>query len=74
MLFLILSNADVQFIKKELTWRSYTTVEALPTTKRVEFINKKEFAKTVSDEKLETFVVHVTSFNLTPGIHLDKTA
>ena len=41
MSFLTLSNADVQFLKKELTWRSYTTAKALPTTKRVELINKK---------------------------------
>ena len=33
MPFLTLSNADVQFVEKELTWRSYTTAEALPTTK-----------------------------------------
>ena len=33
MLFLILSNANIQFIEKELTWRSYTTAKALPTTK-----------------------------------------
>ena len=35
MPFLTLSNADVQFVEKELTWRFYTTAEALPTTKRV---------------------------------------
>ena len=43
--FLALSNADIQFAEKELTWRSYTAAEALPTTKRVELIDKKEFAK-----------------------------
>ena len=31
--FLTLSNADVQFVERDLTWRSYTTAEALPTTK-----------------------------------------
>ena len=25
-------NADIQFTQKELTWRSYTTKKALPTT------------------------------------------
>ena len=72
MPFLTLSNADVQFVKKELTWRSYTTAKALQTTKRVELINKKEFAKAALDEKSETFVVHVTALNLTPRIHLDR--
>ena len=41
--FLTFSNADIQFSEKELTWRSYTAKEALPTTRRVELINKKEF-------------------------------
>ena len=74
MPFLTLSNADVQFVKKELTWRSYTTAKALPTTKRVELINKKEFAKAALDENSETFVVHVASLNLVPGIHPDREA
>ena len=74
MPFLTLSNADVQFVEKELTWRSYTTAKALPTTKRVELINKKEFAKAALDEKSETFVAHVASLNLAPGIHLDRAA
>ena len=33
MLFLTLSNVDVQFVEKELIWRSYITAEALLTTK-----------------------------------------
>ena len=72
MPFLTLSNADVQFVEKELTWRSYTTAEALPTTKRVELIDKKEFAKAALDENSETFVVHVASLDL--GIYPDKEA
>ena len=61
MPFLTFSNADIQFAAKELTWRSYTTAEALPTTKRVELIDKKEFAKAALDEESETFVVHVAA-------------
>ena len=30
--FLTLSNAYVQFAEKELTWKTYTTEEAFPTT------------------------------------------
>ena len=74
MPFLTLSNADVQFVEMEIIWRSYITAEALPTTKWVELINKKEFAKAALDEKSETFVVHVASLNLTPGIHPDRAA
>ena len=74
MPFLTLSNADVQFVEEELTWRSYTTAEALSTTKRVELINKKEFVKARLDEKSKTFVAHVASLNLAPGIHPDRAA
>ena len=62
--FLTPSNANNKFAKKEHTWRSYTAAEALSTTKRVEIINKKKFAKTALDENVEAFVVHVTSFSL----------
>ena len=72
ILFLTLSNANVQFIEKELTWRSYTIAEALSTIKWVELINKKKFAKTVLDKKSKTFVVHIASLNLTPRIYPDR--
>ena len=71
---LILSNPDVQFVEKKLTWRTYTTTKALPTTKRVELIDKKEFAKTALDENSETFVVYVASLNLTSEIYPDRAA
>ena len=35
MPFLKISNADVAFGKKILTWKSYTTHKALPTTKQI---------------------------------------
>ena len=72
--FFIFSNAIVQFVEKELTWKSYTTAEALSTTKRVEFIYKKEFAKMTLDENSETFVVHIVFPNLIPGIYQHKEA
>ena len=59
--FLTFSNADIQFAKKKLIWRFYTTKEALPITWRVEFINKKEFARAVLDKESKTFVVYVTA-------------
>ena len=64
MPFLTLSNVNIQFAEKKLTWRSYITTEALPTTKRVEIIDKKEFAGVALDENVEAFVVHVTSLSL----------
>ena len=69
MPFFTLSNADIQFARKKLTWRSYTTAEALLTTKRVELINKKEFAKVALDKESETFVVYVAALEaLLPGM------
>ena len=59
--FLTLSNADIQFAEKELTWRSYTAAEALRTTKQIELTNKKKFAKAELDEKSEIFVVHIAA-------------
>ena len=61
MLFLILNNADVSFSERKLTWKSYTVDEALPTTKRIELIDKKEFAKAALDTESETFVMHVAT-------------
>ena len=71
MPFLTLSNANIKFAPKELTWRSYTAAEALPTIKRVEIIDRKEFAKAVLDEHIEDFVVRVTSLS-TMVIHPAK--
>ncbi len=61
MPFLALSNADFQFSAEELTWRTYSITEALPTTSRVDLINRREFAKAALDESSETLVVHVAT-------------
>lgn len=61
--FLFLNNIDVKFTKqsKKLTWRFYTTTKVLSTTNRIELINKKEFAKTILDKNLETFIVYISA-------------
>ena len=59
MFFLKLSNADVSFDKGTLTWRTYTNNKALPTTKQVQIIDKKDFIIAVLDTNSEIFVVHV---------------
>ena len=70
MPFLALSNADIQFDIESFTWRSYSTAEALPTARRVELIDKHEFAKAALDENSETFVVHVAALEaLEPAVH-----
>ena len=59
MLFLTLSGADIDFLKRKLQWRSYTIEDALPTTKQVELVGKKEFAATALNPGHKTFVVHI---------------
>ena len=61
MPFLTLSGADVDFSGRELRWKTYTTEEALPTTRHVELVGKKEFAAAALDPESETFVVHIAS-------------
>ena len=68
---LTLSGANIDLSGRELRWRTYTTKEALPTTRRVELVGKKEFAASTLDPKYETYVVHVASLNSTPLLTLD---
>ena len=74
MFFLTLSGADVDFLDRDLWWRTYTIEKALPTTIRVELVEKKEFAAIALDSEYETFVVYVVSLNLVPGIYLNREA
>ena len=59
MPFLKISNANIAFGEGTLTWKSYTTIKALPTTKRVQLVNPKEFVIAPLDADSKTFVMHV---------------
>ena len=59
MLFLKISNANMAFSEKTLTWKAYTTNKALTTTEQVQIVDLKEFVIVVLDENSETFVVYV---------------
>lgn len=73
MLFFTSSNVNDQFVDKKLIWKFYTTVKVLTTTKKIEFNNKKEFAKVTLNRNARTFVVHMASLNLAPvSIYPDK--
>ena len=48
-------------LERKFTCNFYTTAKALPTIKRVELINKKEFAKAALDAKSETFIMHIAA-------------
>ena len=53
MLFLIMSNIDIDFQARDLQWRFYTMRNIFPTTKQVELIGKKEFAAAVLNPEYE---------------------
>ena len=59
MFFLKFSNADMSFDEKTLIWRIYTTNKALPITKQVQIIDKKNFVIAALDANSEMFVVHM---------------
>ena len=61
MFFLIFSKADVRFAERELVWRTYIAVEALPTTRKVEIIDKREFSVPALNADNKIFVVHVAA-------------
>ena len=66
MPFLTLSNANVDFLGQDLRWRTYTTEKALPTTRCVELMGKKEFAVAILDPEYETYVVYIASLSSAP--------
>lgn len=70
MFFLFFSNANFQFNTRELTFKSYTSAEALSTIKQIELIDKYEFARAILNKNSKTFVVHVSAIGaLEPTIY-----
>ena len=69
MAFLILRGADVDFLGRVLRWRTYTIKKALPTTRRIKLVGKKEFAAAALDLEHETYVVYVrlVGYNTLPS-------
>lgn len=69
MFFLSFSNINIKFVEqsRKLIQKSYTAIQALPTTYKIEFINKREFINTILDENLETFIIYVSTLKVTIG-------
>lgn len=76
MLFLIMSNINIDFKTSDLQRRSYTIGDILLTTRRTMLIEKKEFIKVVLDLKHKVFVVHIAalSSDLDNSMYLSKRA
>ncbi len=76
MLFLTMSNVNVDFQAQELQWRSYTIRDVLLTTKKVELRGKKEFAEVAFDSKHKDFLIHIAVLSVDSGdeMHPSKRA
>ena len=66
--FLTLGSTDIRIAERELVWRTYSAAEALPTTRRVEIIDK-EFAVAALNENDETFVMHTATISTDSNLH-----
>ena len=79
MPFSNLGGADIDFLDRELRWRTYTPKKTLSTTRRIELVGKKKFTAAKLDPEYETYVVYVGSIssNVLPSssllnIHLTR--
>ena len=61
--FLTLIAADIDFLDWELYSKTYIIEEALPTIKRIQLVDPKEFAAIALNPEHETFIVHVASLS-----------
>ncbi len=67
ILFLTISNADIDFQAQDLQWRFYITGDIFSTAKKIELIWKKEFAITVLDLEYKVFVVYIVALSVDSG-------
>ncbi len=76
MLFLTMSNVNIDFQVQDLQWRFYITRDILLNTRKVELIGKKEFITAALDPEYEIFVVHVATLIVDSNdkVHLSKKA
>lgn len=74
--FLILSNIKVDFNDQKLQQRSYTTIKALSTIKKIKLIGKKEFIAIVLDLDDDAFIIHIIFIVSTSSdlVHLSRRA
>ena len=72
MPFLTLSKVKIDFIKKELIWKTYTIAKTLLIIKKVQIISPKECAKATLNQDQKAFVVHVTTLFNPMKMHPDQ--
>lgn len=69
-----LTNFQIKFADQELNWKTYTLNEALPTTKQMQIIDRKEFAIAALASEKAVFVMHVAYLEPKMLIHPDRKA
>ena len=76
MLFLIMSNVEIDFTAWDLQWGFYITRDVFLTTRQVELIRKKKFAVVALNPEHKVFIVHIAvlSVDLGDKVYLLKKA
>lgn len=64
MLFLIISNVNIEFDIICFTWSFYSVIETLPTAKQVELFDKYKFAKAALDKTSKKFVMYIVALEV----------
>lgn len=72
ILFIFNNNTNIKFAEKKLTWKTYIAKKALLTTRQVEIINKKKFAKNILNENIKAYIVYIPSLTLMIILLLEK--
>lgn len=57
-------DMNIWFVDREIIWRKYTAIKALPTTKRVKLINENEFAAAELNVDSETFIIDLAVLDI----------
>ena len=63
ILFHILNNANIDFLRQEFQCKIYTTLKTFRTTIHVKLVVKKEFINTPIDPEYEIFIVYIASLS-----------
>ena len=61
MPFFTLSTADIRFAERKLVWKIYMAVETIPMIRRVEIIEKTEFAAAAQNADDTIFMVYLVA-------------
>lgn len=61
VLFLILSNVNISFLKLEIFWKSYTPIKTISIRKNVQFVRKTKFANETLNSKKKIYIILMDS-------------